>query len=83
MKISDQIEKILSNEFNPKMLRVINNSFKHKGHLGDDGTGETHFLVEISSSDIPKKFIHEKHKLIVEKLAEVFKQTHSIEIKLI
>jgi stress-induced morphogen len=51
--------------------------------MGDDGTGETHFLIEISSENIPKKFTHEKHKLIVEKLGDIFKKAHSIEIKLI
>lgn len=83
MSLKEEIEEILRKEFKPQFLKITNNSYKHKGHLGDDGTGETHFLVEISASDIPEKYTHKKHKLIVEELSEVFKKTHSIEIKLV
>ena len=83
MNIPDQIEKILVNEFNPGFLRVSNNSYQHAGHSGDDGSGNTHFLIEISANDIPEKFTHQKHKMVVDKLSDIFKLTHSIEIRLI
>ncbi|HCR86166.1 MAG TPA: hypothetical protein DIV86_05755 [Alphaproteobacteria bacterium] len=83
MELASSIEDILRREFAPEFLKITNNSYQHKGHKGDDGSGQTHFLVEISSKDIPESFTHKKHKLIVEKLSEVFKLTHSIEIKLV
>ncbi len=33
----------------PTRLAVSNNSAQHRGHMGDDGTGETHFSVEVES----------------------------------
>jgi BolA protein len=34
----------------PTRLTVTNDSAHHAGHMGDDGTGETHFSVEIESA---------------------------------
>lgn len=45
-----EIETRLKNAFNPIALAVINDSAKHSGHSGDDGSGESHFTVEIESA---------------------------------
>ena len=45
-----EIETRLKNAFNPIALAVINDSAKHSGHNGDDGSGESHFTVEIESA---------------------------------
>jgi len=46
-----EIETRLKNALNPTALSVINDSAKHHGHSGDDGSGESHFTVEIESAD--------------------------------
>jgi BolA protein len=51
MNIQQNIEKILTEKFAPVHLEVINESHKHKGHAGDNGTGQSHFRVVISSSE--------------------------------
>lgn len=48
--IADEIERLLETAFAPTRLAVINDSASHRGHLGDDGTGESHFTVEIESA---------------------------------
>lgn len=48
--ISDEIARLLTAEFAPTHLAVINDSAGHSGHSGDDGTGESHFTVEIESA---------------------------------
>lgn len=48
--LAAQIEQLLTDEFAPTHLAVINDSAKHRGHSGDDGTGESHFTVEIESA---------------------------------
>lgn len=48
--IASEIERLLTAEFAPTHLAVINDSAKHRGHTGDDGTGESHFTVEIESA---------------------------------
>ena len=49
-KVADEIEQLLTAAFAPTRLAVINDSAKHSGHSGDDGSGESHFTVEIVSA---------------------------------
>lgn len=44
-----EIEMRLTAALSPTHLAVINDSSSHAGHMGDDGTGESHFTVEIES----------------------------------
>lgn len=44
-----EMETLLTAAFAPSRLAVINDSAKHHGHSGDDGSGESHFTVEIES----------------------------------
>lgn len=45
-----EMETLLNAAFAPTHLAVINDSAKHHGHAGDDGSGESHFTVEIESA---------------------------------
>ena len=49
-KIADEIAHLLTAEFAPSRLNVINDSASHHGHMGDDGSGESHFTIEIESA---------------------------------
>ncbi|WP_375401870.1 BolA family protein [uncultured Sphingomonas sp.] len=40
----------LTDALQPTRLDVANESAAHAGHMGDDGTGETHFAVAIESA---------------------------------
>lgn len=48
--IAQEIERKLVDAFAPTRLEVSNDSASHSGHMGDDGTGESHFSVEIESA---------------------------------
>ncbi|HKX78125.1 MAG TPA: BolA family protein [Novosphingobium sp.] len=48
--IAQEMRQLLSERFDPARLEVINDSDKHRGHAGHDGTGESHFTVEIESA---------------------------------
>lgn len=45
--VAAEIERRLEAALSPAQLRVINDSAHHRGHAGDDGSGESHFTVEI------------------------------------
>lgn len=47
--LTAEIERLLVAAFAPTSLAVINDSARHHGHAGDDGSGESHFTVEIES----------------------------------
>ena len=45
-----EMERLLTAALSPTRLAVINDSDHHRGHAGHDGTGESHFTVEIESA---------------------------------
>jgi BolA protein len=50
MSTAEQIKHKLNVAFAPDQLDVVNDSHRHAGHAGDDGTGETHFNVTIRAA---------------------------------
>ena len=48
--LQQEIETLLEEAFRPARLEVINDSARHSGHSGDDGSGESHFSVLIESA---------------------------------
>ena len=47
--VAAEIEKRLREALAPNALQVINDSDRHRGHAGHDGSGESHFTVEIEA----------------------------------
>ena len=77
-----KLTQILQENFNPKILEVVNESYKHAGHSGDNGSGESHFKIIISSKDIPGSSRIEKHRKITEVLGNLAKEIHALSIEL-
>lgn len=48
--IESEITARLTQSFAPARLVVTNDSARHSGHSGDDGSGESHFTVEIEAA---------------------------------
>ena len=48
--IAQEMHSMLTSAFAPTRLAVVNDSASHSGHSGDDGSGESHFTVEIESA---------------------------------
>ena len=49
-QVQTEIETRLSAAFAPSRLVVTNDSAEHSGHSGDDGSGASHFSVEIEAA---------------------------------
>lgn len=47
--VAQEIARRLRAALAPTRLEVINDSANHRGHAGDDGSGESHFTVEIEA----------------------------------
>lgn len=47
--LAEIIAERLTAQLAPTRLEVTNDSHHHAGHMGDDGTGESHFTVAIES----------------------------------
>ena len=49
-RLADIIADRLTAALAPSLLEVTNDSHHHAGHMGDDGTGESHFTVTVESA---------------------------------
>ncbi len=79
-----RILKTLSDLYHPTFIEVVNNSHLHKGHLGDDGTSETHYKVVIKSNTFVGLSRVESHKAIKKPLQGEFDLgLHALEIKIL
>lgn len=81
MTLADRIRAKITQAFNPEHIEVINESHLHKGHAGDDGTGETHYKLMIVSKTFKGKSRVERQKEIHKVLAhELSTQIHALSI---
>lgn len=77
-----EIERLLTAELAPTALAVINDSATHRGHSGDDGSGESHFTVEIESSAFAGKSRLERQRMVNRALGDIPGQrVHALAIK--
>lgn len=80
--LAAEIEQILTQAFAPTRLAVINDSARHHGHMGDDGSGESHFTVEIESAMFAGKNRLERQRMVNRALGDIPGQrVHALAIK--
>lgn len=67
----------------PSKLDIVNQSALHQGHAGWNDSGETHFLIKISSPEFVGRGKIDCHKLIYKLLAAELKdQIHALAIEI-
>lgn len=66
----------------PSKLDVINDSAKHRGHMGDDGSGESHFTVVIESAAFAGKSRLERQRMVNRALGDIMvERVHALAIR--
>ena len=80
--LATEIETLLTAAFAPTRLAVINDSAKHHGHTGDDGSGESHFTIEIESAAFAGVSRLQRQRLVNAALGDIPGQrVHALAIK--
>ena len=80
--IQTEMEALLSAAFAPSSLTVINDSAKHSGHSGDDGSGESHFTVEIEAAVFAGQSRVHRQRMVNKALGDLPGQrVHALAIK--
>lgn len=80
--VGQEIAQRLENALSPERLAVINDSAMHRGHMGDDGTGESHFTVEIVAQEFTGKSRVARQRLVNEALADLLREkVHALAIR--
>ena len=72
----------LASALDPTHLEVINDSHHHAGHMGDDGTGESHWTVVVESAAFAGQSRVQRQRLINHTLADLLAtRIHALAIK--
>jgi BolA protein len=78
MPVSDEISARLTAAFAPTELDVVNESHKHAGHSGDDGTGESHFRIRIRAAAFAPMGRVDRHRAVHQALGDINTRVHAI-----
>lgn len=80
--VQPEIERLLTAAFAPRHLLVANESASHSGHMGDDGSGESHFSVTIEADAFAGKSRLERQRMVNRALGDIPGQrVHALAIK--
>lgn len=80
--IAQEIEQLLQAAFAPVRLEVINDSARHSGHAGDDGSGESHFTVVIEAAAFAGQNRLARQRAVIAALGDIPGQrVHALAIK--
>ncbi|WP_296612827.1 BolA family transcriptional regulator [Sphingomonas sp.] len=80
--LAEIIAARLSENLTPSRLEVINDSHHHAGHMGDDGTGESHFTVIVESERFAGLNRVARQRLVNQALADLLSsRIHALAIR--
>lgn len=80
--VAAEIERRLTAALAPTRLAVINDSAKHHGHAGDDGSGESHFTVEIEAAAFAGMTRLERQRAVNAALGDLMRErVHALAIR--
>jgi len=80
--VGQEIAARLETALTPEHLAVINDSAQHRGHMGDDGTGESHFTVDIVAAAFAGQSRVARQRLVNAALADLLRdKVHALAIK--
>ncbi len=77
---AQEITQRLTAALAPTELRVVNDSARHAGHSGDDGTGESHFSIFIRAPDLAGMTRLARHRAVNAALGDLTTRIHAIAI---
>jgi len=81
MSVEQEMIAQLTEALAPEVLEVRNDSAKHAGHAGDDGSGESHFSLVIRSAALEGKSRIAQHRAIHEALGkDMMTRIHALAI---
>jgi BolA family transcriptional regulator, general stress-responsive regulator len=78
MRIEAEIRERLQAAFKPQELDVVNDSHRHAGHSGDDGSGESHFSVRIRAEALAAMPRLARHRAVQLALGDINSRVHAL-----
>lgn len=66
----------------PTRLEVFNESHRHAGHAGDDGSGESHWRVVVESAAFAGHSRVARHRMVHAALGDAMGRIHALSMEL-
>ena len=83
MSLSEEIEARLAAAYPGADIHVRNDSARHAGHSGDDGSGESHWHVSITSAQFSGQNRLARHRSVHTALGkEILERIHALGLDL-
>lgn len=80
--VAEEMRNLLTEAFAPTRLEIINDSAKHSGHMGDDGSGESHFTIHIEAAAFAEMTRLARQRAVITALGDIVGQrVHAVAIK--
>lgn len=80
--VAEEMRGLLVDAFAPTQLEIINDSAKHSGHMGDDGSGESHFTIHIEAAAFAPMNRLARQRAVIAALGDIVGQrVHAVAIK--
>ena len=84
MSVAAEMDTLLREALAPTRLEIINDSAKHSGHSGDDGSGESHFTIIVESTRFAGVSRLQRQRMVNAALGDIPGQrVHALAIKAI
>lgn len=79
--VARAITERLTGALSPSRLEVVNESAQHRGHAGDDGSGESHFRVVVVADAFAGESRVSRQRLVNRALADLLRdRIHALTI---
>lgn len=82
MTVEQMLRERLTAAFAPERLEVVNESHRHAGHAGDDGSGESHFRILLRSPALASLSRIERHRAVHRALGDLTARIHALALDL-
>lgn len=83
MHMDDLIKFLVEEHLDPIQYELVNESHKHAGHAGDDGSGQTHYKLMVVSRKFENCSKIDAQRQVYTILDDAFKKgLHAISLKL-
>ena len=80
--LAQEMRQLLTAAFAPSHLEIVNDSATHRGHTGDDGSGESHFTIVIESPAFAGVSRLQRQRLVNAALGDIpGNRVHAVAIK--
>lgn len=78
MTVKTEMEQRLIAAFAPQQIEIVNESYLHAGHSGDDGTGESHFRIMLRADALAGMSRVARHRAVHAALGDLNTRVHAI-----